>query len=75
MRVRRTYTRRVRITEFWRRMRLRFGEGYAESVAADLVISQLGGRTVDQAIAAGVPPKQVWDAVCEAAEVPVRERH
>lgn len=56
-------------------MRARFGDGYAESVAKDLVISQLGSRTVEDALADGVPPKQVWDAVCEAAEVPVRERH
>ena len=56
-------------------MRGRFGDAYAASVAKDLVISQLGSRTVDEALAAGVPPKQVWDAVCEAVDVPIGERH
>jgi len=65
----------VRLTEFWKRMRGRFGDSYAESVAHDLVISQLGGRTVEQALAAGAPARDVWLAVCEATDVPVHERH
>jgi hypothetical protein len=65
----------MRISEFWRRMDARFGERYARSVAADLVIAQLGGRTVVVALAEGVSPKQVWSAVCEAVDVPVAERH
>jgi hypothetical protein len=65
----------VRLTEFWKRMRARFGDSYADSVARDLVIAQLGGRTVEDALAAGVPAKEVWAAVCEATEVPVHERH
>lgn len=56
-------------------MGARFGDAYAESVARDLVIAQLSGRTVEQALAAGVPPKEVWHAVCEATEVPISERH
>jgi hypothetical protein len=27
------------------------------------------------ALAAGEEPRTVWDAVCEAVEVPVRDRH
>jgi len=65
----------MRLSEFWRRMNDRFGARYAASVAQDLVISQLGGRTVEAAIAAGMAPKQVWAAVCEAVDVPVGERH
>jgi hypothetical protein len=63
------------LTEFWKRMRGRFGDSYADSVARDLVIAQLSGRTVEQALAAGVPAKEVWHAVCEATDVPVHERH
>ena len=53
----------VRLSEFWIRMEDHFGEGYARSVAHDHVLQALGGRTVDQALAAGMPAKQVWRAV------------
>lgn len=64
----------MRLTEFWSRMRGRFGETYAESIAADQVLSQLGGRTVNEALTAGVEAKDVWRAVCDAFDVPARER-
>ena len=65
----------VRLTVFWERMHARFGAAYADSVARDLVIAQLGGRSVVDALAAGEEPGVVWRAVCEAVEVPVRDRH
>jgi hypothetical protein len=65
---------RVRLTEFWERMRAQFGEVYAESVAKDYVLSGLGSRTVDQALAEGIDAKTVWRAVCEAFKVPERQR-
>jgi hypothetical protein len=64
----------MRLTEFWERMRAQFGDSYAESVAKDFVLSGLGGRTVDQALADGVDAKTVWRAVCEAFDVPERLR-
>jgi hypothetical protein len=64
----------VRLSEFWIRMDDHFGEGYARSVAHDHVLQALGGRTVDQALEAGQPAKQVWRAVCEEFEVPSRKR-
>ncbi len=60
----------MRLTDFWRRMGLVFGEAYARSWAADVVVSELDGRTVDEALAAGVPAKDVWRAVCRTVEVP-----
>jgi Protein of unknown function (DUF3046) len=65
---------RVRLTEFWERMRAQFGEAYAESVAKDYVLASLGGRTVNQALADGEDAKTVWRAVCEAFRVPERLR-
>lgn len=59
----------VRLTAFWDRMRAQFGEGYAESVAKDYVLSGLGGRTVNKALADGEDIKVVWGAVCEAFSV------
>jgi len=55
-------------------MRRQFGETYADSVARDYVLASLGGRTVNQALAAGDEPKVVWRAVCEAFNVPERHR-
>jgi hypothetical protein len=65
---------RVRLTEFWRRMRAQFGDIYAESVAKDHVLAALGSRTVNQALAEGEDVKTVWRAVAEAFHVPDRLR-
>jgi len=64
----------VRITEFWRRMESRYGAAYARSYAADQVLSTLGSRTVERALADGDDVKSVWRAVCEAEDVPAAER-
>ena len=64
----------MRQTEFWERMDRRFGALYAASYATDMVLAELGSRTVREALAEGDDPKVVWRAVCEATEVPVSER-
>jgi hypothetical protein len=38
------------------------------------VIGDLGGRTASEALAAGVPPKEVWAAVWKVLELPASER-
>ncbi len=55
-------------------MRAQFGESYAESVAKDHVLTVLGGRTVNQALADGEDAKTVWRAVCETFNLPERLR-
>ena len=65
---------RVRLSDVWERMRAELGEIYAESYARDIVISELGGRTVEQALAAGEDTKTVWRAVCVALELPPAKR-
>lgn len=60
----------MRLTAFWERMGKQFGEVYAESVAKDYVLGNLGGRTVNKALADGEDAKVVWRAVCEAFNVP-----
>jgi hypothetical protein len=64
----------VRLTEFWTRMQEQFGAAYAESIATDQVLGELGGRSAREALAAGEDPKAVWQAVCTAFDVPGRER-
>ena len=65
----------MRLTVFWERMHGRFGAAYSDSLAHDLVVAALGGRTVNEALAAGVEPGEVWRAVCEVLDVPVDQRH
>jgi len=60
----------MRHTEFWNRMRHQLGATYAESFARDFVIAELGGRTVCEALAAGMDTKDVWRAVCTALQLP-----
>lgn len=60
----------MRLTEFWARMREQFGDVYAESLAKDYVLSNLGGRTVNDALADGEDAKVVWRAVCDTFNVP-----
>ncbi len=66
----------MRLTDFWSRLETVFGPEYAASVADDQVLSALGGRTVNQALRAGVPTVTVWRAVCVAYpdRVPARLR-
>jgi hypothetical protein len=64
----------VRLTEFWERMREQFGDVYAESLAKDYVLSNLGERTVNKALADGVDAKVVWRAVAETFNVPESRR-
>jgi hypothetical protein len=63
----------VRVTDFWERMRAVFGP-HADSVVELHVLSELGGRTPAQALAAGEPTIEVWRAVCEGLEVPPAKR-
>ena len=53
-----------------------FGTAYARSVAADQVLPELHGRTVRQALEAGVETVTIWRAVVAAYpdRVPARLR-
>ncbi len=52
-----------------------FGEAYAGSLARSHVMSSLGGRTAVEALDAGVPPREVWLALCDDMDVPEARRH
>jgi hypothetical protein len=43
----------VRHSEFWQLLDDEFGPAYARTVARDVVVDVLGGRTAEQALAAG----------------------
>jgi hypothetical protein len=50
------------------------GSSYARSWARQFVMGDLGGRTAQEALDAGVPPKEVWASVWRALDLPARER-
>jgi hypothetical protein len=50
------------------------GPTYARSWAQQHVLRELGGRTAEEALAAGEPPKTVWRAVWAELGLPPRDR-
>ncbi|WIM88403.1 DUF3046 domain-containing protein [Candidatus Mycobacterium wuenschmannii] len=60
----------MRLTEFNERVTLRFGATYGASVLADHVLTGFEGRTAEQAIEAGIEPRDVWRALCSDFDVP-----
>lgn len=50
------------------------GGAYAGVWASQHVMSELGGRTVQQALASGDQPKYVWRAVHETLGLPANQR-
>ncbi len=63
----------MRYTEFWARMDAALGIR-ARAFAREQVLRELGGRSVEAALAAGEDPKVVWRAVHAALELPPRDR-
>jgi len=55
-------------------MERQFGSMRSQSVVHDHVFGPLGGRTAAEAIEAGVPVRTVWLEICQAYDVPPKER-
>ena len=64
----------MRHTELWARLEAALGTSYYRHWASSHVLTSLGGRTVTEALAAGVSAKAVWAAVREALDLPTSER-
>ncbi|WIY84177.1 DUF3046 domain-containing protein [Propionimicrobium sp. PCR01-08-3] len=64
----------MREAELWQRLTAQLGSGYAHVWAEQVVLADLGGRTVTEALAAGVPCKTIWRAIWSQLELPARER-
>lgn len=67
-------THPVRMSHFWTLMNDEFGADYAATLARDHVLGSLGGRTVNEALEQGEPPRAVWDALCDDMDVPAERR-
>jgi len=64
----------VREVELWQRMGEVLPGGYASVWADQVVLADLGGRTVREALAAAVPCKRIWRAVWRQLKLPDRLR-
>lgn len=60
--------------ELWQRLGEALGPAYCRVWAAEFVLADLGGRTVQEALAAGVPCKRIWRAAHAALELPASQR-
>lgn len=60
----------VREAELWARLNQVLPGGYAPVWAEQVVLADLGGRTVRESLAAGVPCKRIWRAVWSQLELP-----
>ena len=65
----------MKVSEFRRAVDEEFGAPQARVLVRELVVDELGGRTPDAAIAAGVTVGEVWIALCRANGVPPERRY
>lgn len=64
----------MRRSEFLRAVDAEFG-ARAAALVSDLVLTAVGGRTAAEALEAGVPPRDIWLALCAETDVPVSRRY
>jgi hypothetical protein len=59
----------VRETTLWAKLEAVLGPGYAPAWAEQVVLTELAGRTVLEALAEGRDCKTIWRAVCLQLEL------
>lgn len=64
----------MRRSEFLRAVEDEFG-GRSTALMNDLVLGAVGNRTASEALAAGVPPREIWLALCADTDVPPERRY
>lgn len=64
----------MREAELWARLGEALSPAYAQTWAHHVVLSDLGGRTVTEALAAGLPCKAIWRAAWAQLELPAQLR-
>lgn len=65
----------MRLSEFRLAVSDEFGVEYGRVLTSDLVLGAVGGLTADQAVKAGIPPRDIWNALCDASDVPMERRY
>ena len=64
----------MRRSEFLRAVEAEFGARSA-SLMNDLVLGSIGSQTASEALSIGVPPRDIWLALCAEMDVPLERRH
>ncbi len=55
----------MRISDLRERLALSFGAEWAPSFSQDIAISELGSKSVNEALKAGLEADEIWRAVCK----------
>ena len=56
----------MRISDLRERLTLSFGAQWAPSFCKDIAITEIGSKSVYEALQAGFEPNEIWRAVCAA---------
>ena len=56
----------MRISDLRERIELSFGADWAPSFCKDIAISELGSKSVDEALRDGYEPNDIWKALCRS---------
>ena len=65
----------MRLSQFWTAVADEFGPAHGRTLVHDLVLSELGDLTAEQALAKGHDIRGTWLALCRATDVPEGRRH
>ena len=65
----------MRLSDFQTLMANEFGAAYAAVLLRDLVLIELGDLTGQKALDAGIDPREVWQSICKAQNVPKERWH
>ena len=60
----------MRHSEFWTLVEEEFGPGRGRLLVREHVLTDLAGRTAEQALADGEPVREVWFALARSLDVP-----
>ena len=56
----------MRISDLRERLTLSFGPEWAPSFCKDIAITELGSKSVDEALKLGLEASDIWRAICAA---------
>ncbi len=65
----------MRLSDFQTLMANEFGAAYAAVLLRDLALIELGDLTGQKALDAGFDPREVWESICKAQNVPKERWH
>lgn len=65
----------MRLSDFQTLMANEFGSAYAAVLLRDLALIELGDLTGQKALDAGFDPREVWESICKAQNVPKERWH